>query len=57
MTLFICAWCAKAGQPSFLREAAPYDDNQISHGICEAHAEEWQAQAAELQARPASAVA
>jgi hypothetical protein len=32
-----CAWCARAGAPSFLRTVEPLESTEVSHGICDSH--------------------
>ncbi|MGH7278965.1 MAG: hypothetical protein ACREJG_09770 [Candidatus Rokuibacteriota bacterium] len=33
----VCAWCEKEGAPSVMREEAPLDDGQSTHGVCPEH--------------------
>lgn len=47
----VCAWCARLGTPSFLEETEPYEDTNVTHGICSEHAVEWRARADELHSR------
>lgn len=55
--IVVCAWCAKAGQPSFQYEKEPYDETEISHGMCPAHEVAWRAAAERLHEKKAGAAA
>lgn len=41
--IVVCAWCARQSLPSFLKETEPFSDTQVSHSICQLHAEELRA--------------
>jgi hypothetical protein len=32
--ILVCSWCLEADRPAFLREAPPYCDGRLSHGMC-----------------------
>lgn len=52
--IVVCAWCAREGKPSFQHEKEPYEDTQVSHGMCPIHEIEWRAQADQRRARRAA---
>ncbi len=35
--IVVCAWCARQGLPSFLKETEPFADTEVSHSICPRH--------------------
>ncbi len=36
--IVVCAVCAKADRPAFVREKVPYADTSVTHGYCPEHA-------------------